>query len=166
MRSGCTSASVFFFFFYGLKGFRALWTPSGGLPLLPTRLERVFFPRDGSFGDAEGEDGRAAARLIEVRLSPACETKEDGFRSASPEVEGGWRAHLERGVCGGGEGLKRRGAKSYNRNQIRLKSQFDFSAFHPTHLTGSGRSSFTSSYLPSATLLTHGTHVTLLMEIK
>lgn len=41
-------------------------------------------------------------RLIEVRLSPACETKEDGFRSASPEVEGGCRAQLEKGGGVGG----------------------------------------------------------------
>lgn len=93
---------------------------------VPTRLERVF-PRDGSFGDAEGEDGKAAARLIEVRLSPACETKEDGFRSASPEVEGGWRAQLEKGggpaVVGGK--LKRTGAKTYKQesNQVAVAVQ-------------------------------------------
>lgn len=118
-------------FFYGLKGFRALWTLSGGRRCPPsrsiprlTRLERVFL-RDGSFGDAEGEDGKAAARLIEVRLSPACETKVDGFRSASPEVEGGGRAQLERGGGGAvvGGKLKRTGAKTNNTNQVRVKSQ-------------------------------------------
>lgn len=42
------------------------------------------------------EDGRAATHLIEVRLSPACETKEESFRNTSEEGEGCCRAQLER----------------------------------------------------------------------
>lgn len=119
----------------------AVWRPAFLPPPPSLHLEGFFFLRDGSFGDAEGEDGRAAAaRLIEVRLSPACETKEDGFRSASPEVEGGWREQLEREggrvvveVGGGASGWgnsKQGEQKPTTENQIRLKWQcsrgFDF----------------------------------------
>lgn len=46
------------------------------------------------------EDGIAATHLIEVRLSPACETKEDSFRNTSEEGEGCCRAQLESRVRG------------------------------------------------------------------
>lgn len=66
-------------------------------------MVRRWPPSPGRVSVRDGSLERMA-RLIEVRLSPACETKEDGFRSASPEVEGGWRAQLEGGVGAGGRG--------------------------------------------------------------
>lgn len=68
-------------------------------------------------------------RLIEVRLSPACETKEDGFRSASPEVEGGCRAQLEKGGGVGGSlwlgETEKKGSKKRQResNQVEVAVQ-------------------------------------------
>lgn len=64
------------------------------------------------------EDGRAATHLIEVRLSPACETKEDSFRNTSEESEGCCRAQLEKGGGGMVANLKKEGNKPAKKSRF------------------------------------------------
>lgn len=72
------------------------------------------------------EDGRAATHLIEVRLSPACETKEDSFRNTSEECEGCCRAQLERGGSLVAN-LKNEGNKPAKK-QVSVTTQLEFDA--------------------------------------
>lgn len=74
------------------------------------------------------EDGRAATHLIEVRLSPACETKEDSFRDTSEEGEGCCRAQLERGGGGLVANLKNEGNNPAKKKQVSVATQSEFDA--------------------------------------